>query len=42
MMYYVLVCEQNRLRGNIDWAPPRAQIIFTVHPKLKYVGEVSY
>ncbi|CAL8118967.1 unnamed protein product [Orchesella dallaii] len=21
-----------RLRGTIDWAPPRAQIIFTVHP----------
>lgn len=21
-----------RLRGSLDWAPPRPQIIFTVHP----------
>ncbi|XP_022098659.1 run domain Beclin-1-interacting and cysteine-rich domain-containing protein-like isoform X2 [Acanthaster planci] len=27
--------DQTRLRGNADWAPPRAQIIFNVHPPPK-------
>ena len=26
-----------RLRGTIDWAPPRPQIIFTIHPPAQYV-----
>lgn len=25
--------EKTRLRGNFEWAPPRAQIIFNVHPE---------
>ncbi|XP_054706694.1 run domain Beclin-1-interacting and cysteine-rich domain-containing protein-like [Uloborus diversus] len=27
--------EKTRLRGNLDWAPPRPQIIFIIHPTLK-------
>ncbi|KAK6195419.1 hypothetical protein SNE40_000855 [Patella caerulea] len=26
---------QTRLRGNLEWAPPRAQIIFNIHPPPK-------
>ncbi|ESO98856.1 hypothetical protein LOTGIDRAFT_114026, partial [Lottia gigantea] len=26
---------QTRLRGNLEWAPPRAQIIFNIHPTPK-------
>lgn len=25
--------EKTRLRGNLEWAPPRAQIIFSIHPE---------
>lgn len=24
-----------RIRGNLEWAPPRAQIIFSIHPPPK-------
>ncbi|XP_076435294.1 run domain Beclin-1-interacting and cysteine-rich domain-containing protein-like isoform X2 [Babylonia areolata] len=27
--------NQTKLRGNLEWAPPRAQIIFTIHPQEK-------
>ncbi|XP_076324013.1 run domain Beclin-1-interacting and cysteine-rich domain-containing protein rubicon isoform X3 [Tachypleus tridentatus] len=27
--------EKTRLRGNLEWAPPRAQIIFNIHPEPK-------
>lgn len=26
---------KTRLRGNLEWAPPRAQIIFSIHPYMK-------
>jgi len=28
---FVLYLFQTRLRGNLEWAPPRAQIIFNIH-----------
>ena len=31
----MLCLFQTRLRGNLDWAPPRAQIIFNIHPPPK-------
>ncbi|KAL8580859.1 hypothetical protein ACOMHN_039559 [Nucella lapillus] len=31
----LLAGNQTKLRGNLEWAPPRAQIIFTVHPQEK-------
>ncbi|BFZ06127.1 hypothetical protein BsWGS_09166 [Bradybaena similaris] len=30
-----LSTNRTRLRGNLEWAPPRAQIIFSVHPPEK-------
>lgn len=26
-----------RVRGNLEWAPPRPQIIFNIHPAPKWV-----
>ncbi|XP_072048930.1 run domain Beclin-1-interacting and cysteine-rich domain-containing protein-like [Amphiura filiformis] len=32
---YTLPDKKTRIRGNLEWAPPRAQIIFNIHPPPK-------
>ncbi|EDO46085.1 predicted protein, partial [Nematostella vectensis] len=35
LYYFFAVCFQCRMRGNMEWAPPRQQVIFHVHPSKK-------